>query len=46
VLVLLVDEAGGAGWAPATPADVSVWRDRLALLEDNYLGVEPLEATA
>lgn len=47
VLVLLVDEAGdGPGWAPARSADVAVWRDRLALLEDNYLGVEPLEATA
>ena len=47
VLVLLVDEAsGGDGWAPARPTDVALWRDRLALLEDNYLGVEPLEATA
>lgn len=47
VLVLLVDEAnGGPGWAPARPTDVALWRDRLALLEDNYLGVEPLEAKA
>jgi hypothetical protein len=41
VLVLLVDLAGGAVRA-ATEAQVRVWREGLARLEDPFLAVEPL----
>lgn len=42
--VALVEEAGPSDWRPASSHDVEIWRDRLTLLEDPYLGVEPLEA--
>jgi hypothetical protein len=41
VLVLLVGAAAG-GPRPPRDADVRVWRDALAALEDPYLAVEPL----
>ena len=44
IYVALVGEAGQSGFEAADPEDIAIWRDRLALLEDPYLGVEPLEA--
>jgi hypothetical protein len=41
VLVLLVGAASG-GPGPPSDADVRVWRDGLAPLEDPFLAVEPL----
>jgi hypothetical protein len=45
VLVVLVDAAGGAVRG-APEAEVAIWRDGLARLEDPYLFVEALGAGA
>lgn len=42
--VLLIGGVRAGDFVPAAPRDVAVWRDRLDLLEDPQLGVEPLEA--
>jgi len=42
ILVSLIQGASGAP-APASQDDVQIWRDRLRLLDDPYLAVEPLE---
>lgn len=42
VLVSLVEGASGDP-SPASMEDVNIWRDRLRLLDDPYLAVEPLE---
>ena len=42
--VALVERARAEAWRASPAADVKIWRDRLSLLEDPYLSVEPLEA--
>ena len=42
--VALVEQAKADDWRASPAADVKIWRDRLSLLEDPYLSIEPLEA--
>jgi hypothetical protein len=42
--VALVEQAKAEDWRASPAADVKIWRDRLSLLEDPYLSIEPLEA--
>lgn len=43
IFVALVGEGDDAMLAPPEPSDVAVWKDRLTLLEDPYLGVQPVD---
>ncbi|MFW6052000.1 MAG: DUF2868 domain-containing protein, partial [Myxococcota bacterium] len=43
IVVGLVGAADEDGWSPAAEADVQTWQDRLATLEDPFLGFERLE---
>ncbi len=44
IYVALVGEGPNDGLAPAETTDIELWRNRLTLLEDPYLGVEALES--
>jgi hypothetical protein len=42
-VVGLVGVATRDGWSAPSALDAQVWRERVASLEDPFLGVEPLE---
>lgn len=44
IWVVLFGGRSGGALEPASPEDLAVWRDRLELVEDPYLGVESVEA--